>query len=181
MALTDLLPFPIPSVGKIKLALGIALAVGVAATIGILMWQLHSVKMDLAQANMDKGKLTTAVQTQNATISSLKKNNAAWVAAQGELLQRFKELTNVQLQANKETRRLADIFAKHDLGALALAKPGLIEDRITAGTRSTLSVLSHISSGHLGDTYGGSDSGEAPSSTKSGSGGAAAVQMDGNH
>lgn len=45
-------------------------------------------------------------------------------------LQEMQEVTGVALE---ESRRLNDIFSKHDLAALSLAKPGLVELRINRG------------------------------------------------
>ena len=64
-----------------------------------------------------------------------------WDAAQQELIQKMEELKNVSEEANKETRRLTDVFSKHNLTKLAARKPSLIEKRINRGTVAAFRVL----------------------------------------
>ena len=66
---------------------------------------------------------------------------AAWKESADELNRRIDEMAKVQLEATAQTRKLNDLFAKHDLQALAAAKPGLVERRVNAGTAAVLRML----------------------------------------
>lgn len=80
-------------------------------------------------------------------------------------LQEMQEVTGVALE---ESRRLHDIFSKHDLAALSLAKPGLVERRVNLGVdRVNRMFQCETSEGGCSNTeLGSSTSGVSP--TKSG-------------
>lgn len=133
--------------GKIQLAAG----VGMVAVIGLLYLQNHMLRSDLDEAYARNGGLETALQMQEQAVMQARRNAADWADAYKGLLEKFEELKELQREATQETRRLNDIFSKHDLGALALAKPGLVERRINAGTADVLSVLERATSGTSDD------------------------------
>jgi len=89
-------------------------------------------------------------------VGQLTEINAEWKESLEGFQDTISQLSEVQRDANSETRRLNDIFGKHDLRALAEAKPGLIETRINAGTLNAFSVLESVTRGNSTDT------GEAP-------------------
>ena len=82
--------------------------------------------------------------------------NSEWKTALEGFQDNLDALTQVQREANAESRRLNDIFGQHDLRALAVARPGLIENRINAGTLDAYGMLERITGQDDPDT------GEAP-------------------
>lgn len=70
-----------------------------------------------------------------------------WQQAFDRLQSTLEQYRQVQLQANSEVRRLNELFAEHDLGALARARPGLIERRINSGTDASRRML-ECATGH---------------------------------
>jgi hypothetical protein len=121
----------------LKLAFGIGLIVAVAAA-----W-LHykSVVSDRDTALAEVGSLTLAKVVQDATISEQKKALDEWKESTAAFQKKLAELTAAQLEASREARRLNDVLARHDLHALSLAKPGLIEPRINSGTADILRLF----------------------------------------
>jgi hypothetical protein len=92
------------------------------------------------------------LKTQAATLELEKEIQAGHITQLGAGLEAFKEnekriqrkineLAKVATDAKKETRRLNEIFGKHDLNKLAAAKPGLMEKRFNSGTTNVLRLL----------------------------------------
>ncbi len=112
----------------------------------------------------NNAQLNTAVGLQKDTIDAQAEAIGAWSTSQDALLKRFDELRSVTEKAATETRRLNDIFSRHDLTVLARRKPGLIERRINRGTHAAQRVL-RCASGAVGaDCPGaaGETTGDAP-------------------
>lgn len=151
--------FAMLGLSKIQLAVTGAIVVGAAVAIGLLMWQNSSLREDNRVLSENNGKLTVAVEEQKAAVEAAVANAGEWQAALEDLQQTHEELQNVERQASAEVARLQGIFARHDLRALAIARPGLIENRINSGTADALSVLERITSGDLHEAGG---AGSAP-------------------
>jgi hypothetical protein len=127
---------------KVKLIVGAAVlaVVGTFITMHVLGDKKTEAKLETAL--IDVGTLTAAVEDQKAVIEAQAAAILEWQAALAELKLTMETLVIVQQEASAETRRLNDIFSKHDLDKLALAKPGLIERRINSGT-ATLFRMYH--------------------------------------
>ncbi len=89
----------------------------------------------------DNAQLTTAVDLQDETIKAQQGVIGDWKDSHQELVGRMDQLYTLADKAATETRRLNDIFSKHDLGRLAARKPGLIERSINNGTADVLRML----------------------------------------
>lgn len=89
----------------------------------------------------NNARLEVSVQLQQDTIDTQQQAIANWESAQTALISAVHELARVNEQATAETRRLTDVFTGHDLNALALRRPGLIERRVDRGTADVLRML----------------------------------------
>lgn len=84
------------------------------------------------------------LQAQNDTYEEVLRRNR--LAAE-EQEQQIQQLARDAAAARSEARRLNDIFAEHDFTRITLAKPGLIERRVNAGTARAGRLLECASSG----------------------------------
>ena len=101
-----------------KVLMGIILVMGIGSY--FLYNQYEAVKAK----NM---ALTFAVEEQKKTIEVIKEN----FERQGKALN---NLTARNAEIEGEMTRYLDIFKRHNLNKLAIAKPGLIEKRVNDGT-----------------------------------------------
>ena len=83
-------------------------------------------------------KLEAAVAEQKAAIVAIQES----FAKQGKSLQNLQRNYN---QIEQEKDQYLAIFAKHNLDKLALAKPGLIENRINKGTATVFGDIENDS------------------------------------
>jgi septal ring factor EnvC (AmiA/AmiB activator) len=107
----------------------------IIAIMGIIMtvitggfyWYYKSSQATIAALNQDNGMLTTAVGLQTETITSMEDD-----------MQRINKqiaITNRELsEARRQNRELADRLGRHEIGALARARPGLVERSINNAT-----------------------------------------------
>lgn len=82
-----------------------------------------------------------ALGVQGGTIDAQERVIGEWQESQDRLLGTIEEMGRTQQDASTEIRRLNDVFAGHDLEALARARPGLIERRINSGTAAAWRML----------------------------------------
>jgi hypothetical protein len=101
-----------------KVLMGIIFVMGIGSY--FLYQQYETVKAE----NM---ALTFAVEEQKKTIEVIKEN----FERQGKALN---NLTARNAEIEGEMTRYLDIFKRHNLNKLAIAKPGLIEKRVNDGT-----------------------------------------------
>ena len=101
-----------------KVLMGIILVMGIGSY--FLYNQYESVKAENIA-------LTFAVEEQKKTIEVIKEN----FERQGKALN---NLTARNAEIEGEMTRYLDIFKRHNLNKLAIAKPGLIEKRVNDGT-----------------------------------------------
>ena len=78
--------------------------------------------------------LTFAVEEQKKTIEVIKEN----FEKQGKALN---NLTARNAEIEGEMNRYLDIFKRHNLNKLAIAKPGLIETRVNNGTKAVFESI----------------------------------------
>jgi hypothetical protein len=127
--------------GGARLALyGIA-ALAVVSIIGLGYAHYKGLLEDNARLRVNEAVLTQALATQRAATEAATDAIAAWRESAAELGKSLGEMALAQQSASAQMRRLNDVFAKHDLEALSIARPGLIERRINGGTASALRVL----------------------------------------
>lgn len=128
---------------------GLVIVAAAIAACGLLMVQNYFLRDDLLESERNNGILETAIATQKDTIEAAKANAEGWRLAHDNLLMRMEELSRVQRESQAESRRLREIFSEHNLTALALARPGLIERRINAGSVDAFRVLQRATSGDI--------------------------------
>ena len=83
-------------------------------------------------------QLENAVATQEEAINSLQNDFALQTEQLGVLQKKSQE-------AQREMNRYLDIFKRHNLTKLAIAKPGLLEPRINNGTKNVFDSIEEIS------------------------------------
>lgn len=97
------------------------LGVGAAATVLFFASHYMGMREDLANLETERATLEASVQR-------LERDRE-------ETSRRVTELSQRNTELNREVREYMDIFRRHDLAALAKARPGLIENRINSGTQ----------------------------------------------
>jgi hypothetical protein len=123
--------------------------VAAIAMLGLLTYGVSEVKTffdNYATMKDNLVKLDTGFKAQQVTI---KEQEAKWAERNQKdaIFQHALEEQAKTIQENRsETRRLDRIFAKHDLEALAHAKPQLVEDRINRGTVDIIRMLNSAGS-----------------------------------
>lgn len=83
-------------------------------------------------------KLEYAVEEQKAAIAAIQES----YEAQGKAMQNMQR-ANARIEAEKD--RYLDIFRRHNLDKLAIAKPGLIENRVNGATKSVFEDIENDS------------------------------------
>ena len=111
------------------------LLIGIILVLGLGGYWLYNENQTLSANNI---KLEMAVEEQKAAIESIKES----YEQQGKSLQNLMN-RNAQIEAEKD--RYLDIFRRHNLDKLALAKPGLIESRINKATASVFEEIENDS------------------------------------
>jgi hypothetical protein len=109
--------------------------IGIILILGGGSYWLYNENQTLSANNI---KLEMAVEEQKAAIESIKES----YEQQGKSLQNLMN-RNAQIEAEKD--RYLDIFRRHNLDKLALAKPGLIESRINNATASVFEEIENDS------------------------------------
>ena len=112
-----------------KVLMGIILVMGIGSY--FLYNQYESVKAENVA-------LTFAVEEQKKTIEVIKEN----FERQGKALN---NLTARNAEIEGEMTRYLDIFKRHNLNKLAIAKPGLIEKRVNDGTKQIFITIENDS------------------------------------
>lgn len=112
-----------------KALMGIIFVMGIGSY--FLYQQYETVKAE----NM---ALTFAVEEQKRTIEVIKEN----FEKQGKALN---NLTARNAEIEGEMTRYLDIFKRHNLNKLAIAKPGLIEKRVNDGTKQIFITIENDS------------------------------------
>ena len=108
-----------------KVLMGIIFVMGIGSY--FLYQQYETVKAE----NL---ALTFAVEEQKKTIEVIKEN----FEKQGKALN---NLTARNAEIEGEMTRYLDIFKRHNLNKLAIAKPGLIEKRVNDGTKKVFETI----------------------------------------
>ena len=98
--------------------------IGIILILGFGGYWLYNENVTLKANNI---QLESAVEDQKATIVAIQEN----FEKQGKALQ---QQQRVNAQIEKEKQEYLAIFARHNLDALAQAKPGLIESRVNKAT-----------------------------------------------
>ncbi len=108
---------------------------GILLILGIACWWLYSENQTLSMNNM---QLEIAVAEQEEAIKVIKESYENQGAALNQLASK-----NAQIEA--EMNGYLDIFRRHNLNKLAIAKPGMIETRANEQTQSVFEAIENDS------------------------------------
>ena len=97
---------------------------GIILILGLATFYLYNQNQTLSANNL---ALEGAVEEQQAAMTAMKES----FEKQGKSLQQMMQ-KNAQIE--QEMNQYLDIFRRHNLNQLAIAKPGMIEKRINDGT-----------------------------------------------
>jgi len=100
------------------------LLIGLLVALGLFSFLLYNENQTLTTNNM---QLESAVAEQQATMDAMRES----FEKQGKALQ---NMSRVNAEIEQEKAEYLQIFARHNLNALAVAKPGLITKRVNNGT-----------------------------------------------
>ena len=102
--------------------------IGLALVLGLACWWLYGENQTLTQNN---AQLQVAIEQQEEAYEK-----------QGESLN---ALINKNAQIEAEAARYMDIFKRHNLNKLAIAKPGLLETKVNRGTKDVFDTIENDS------------------------------------
>ncbi len=108
---------------------------GILLILGIACWWLYSENQTLSMNNM---QLEIAVAEQEEAIKVIKES----YENQGKALN---QLASKNAQIEAEMNGYLDIFRRHNLNKLAIAKPGMIETRANDQTQSVFEAIENDS------------------------------------
>lgn len=122
----------------------IALGLSVALVFGILAaGYVHYTGLvsDLAGLTANKTNLETELRAAYAEKAVLRGTIAAWQKSAEASAKRAEALQKLSVVAQAEYRSLSELFSRHNLEALAKAKPGLVQRRVDAATERARILL----------------------------------------
>ena len=108
---------------------------GLIVALGLGGWFLYNQNITLKNENT---ALTFAVEEQKKTIAAVKES----YETQGKALN---QLTSKNAQIEAEMNGYLDIFRRHNLNKLAIAKPGMIETRANNATKAVFESIENDS------------------------------------
>lgn len=128
---------------------GVWAAVVAASATAVFLAYRHYNGLVEAKAELSSqvATLTADVAREKARADAFEKTIDKWDEAAGIQRDALNQFTQAQREASQYQRELKDVLSKHDLGALAKRKPGLIENRVNAGTDRALRLLESASEG----------------------------------
>jgi len=118
---------------KLSLILGGLLVVTVAGS----AWYIDYQADQITTLKGNQIVLETEIQKQNESIER-------YLEQQKKQQVQLDQLESEKRAAMEDVNRLRKTFAKHDLDKLALAKPGLIENRINKASARVMATLEEI-------------------------------------
>ena len=105
--------------------------IAIILILGLGCWWLYSENQTLTFNNM---QLKVAIEQQEEAIESIREA----YEKQGDSLN---GMINKNAQIEAEKARYMDIFKRHDLNKLAIAKPGLLETKVNKGTKNVFDTI----------------------------------------
>jgi hypothetical protein len=125
-----------------RFALYGVLGVGLVAMIGLGYRHYTGLLEKVTKLSSEKVSLQTSLRDEKATSEKLRANSWRWKHSYDKLVVSHAEAQRQAERATAEARRLDQLFGRHDLEALALAKPRLVQNRVNAASDSALRLLS---------------------------------------
>ena len=111
------------------------MCMGIILILGLATFYLYNQNQTLSANNL---ALEGAVEEQQAAMTAMKES----FEKQGKSLQQMMQ-KNAQIE--QEMNQYLDIFRRHNLNQLAIAKPGMIEKRINDGTAQVFESIENDS------------------------------------
>ena len=111
------------------------LFLGLTLILGLAVWYLWGENQTLTANN---AQLTVAIEQQEEAIEAIK----SAYEKQGDSLN---AMMNKNAQIEAEKARYMDIFKRHNLNKLAIAKPGLLETKVNRGTKDVFDTIENDS------------------------------------
>ena len=108
---------------------------GLVLVLGIACYWLYSTNQTLSANNM---KLEAAIEQQEEAIAVMKES----YEKQGKALN---QLSSKNAMIEQEMNQYMDIFRRHNLNKLAIAKPGMIEKRANEQTKAVFESIENDS------------------------------------
>mgnify|MGYP001501325784 FL=1 len=108
---------------------------GIILILGLATFYLYNQNQTLSANNL---ALEGAIEEQQAAMTAMKES----FELQGKSLQQMMQ-KNAQIE--QEMNQYLDIFRRHNLNQLAIAKPGMIEKRINDGTAQVFESIENDS------------------------------------
>lgn len=109
--------------------------IAIILVLGLGCWWLYSANQTLTFNNM---QLEVAITQQEEAMDAMKES----YEKQGESLNQMMS-KNAQIEAEKA--RYMDVFKRHNLNQLAIAKPGLLETKVNRGTKNVFDTIENDS------------------------------------
>ena len=109
--------------------------IGLTLVLGLACWWLYSENQTLTYNNM---QLEIAITQQEEAMDAIKES----YEKQGDSLN---AMINKNAQIEAEKARYMDIFKRHDLNKLAIAKPVLLETKVNRGTKNVFDTIENDS------------------------------------
>lgn len=143
----------------VGIAIGVALATAVALSYRHYSGLVESNALLTGQVSTLQGD----VSREKARADAYERSIDRWDEAARVQAEAMGELTTAQREAGAYSRELKDVLSKHDLGALAKRKPGLIERRVNDGSDRALRLLEQSTQA---PAAGGGQAAAGPSAAK---------------
>ena len=105
--------------------------IAIILILGLGCWWLYSENQTLTMNNM---QLNVAITQQEEAMDAMRES----YEKQGESLNQMMS-KNAQIEAEKN--RYMDVFKRHNLNKLAIAKPGLVETKVNKGTKNVFDTI----------------------------------------
>jgi hypothetical protein len=109
--------------------------IAIILVLGLGCWWLYSENQTLTMNNM---QLNVAIVQQEEALEAIKESYELQGASLNSMINK-----NAQIEAEKA--RYMDIFKRHDLNKLAIAKPGLLETKVNRGTKNVFDTIENDS------------------------------------
>lgn len=137
------------NITSLQWKLGAGVLIGVVAVSVIALSYRHYTGLvdSKAELSAQVATLREDVAREKARADSFERAIDRWDQAAKDQAKALDDFTIAQREAGTYARELLDVLSKHDLGALAKRKPGLIENRINAGSADALRLLERATQG----------------------------------
>lgn len=147
------------------------LALGLLSIVGAGLFAAQELRVRGLQRERDNlsselSRVNDAFKEQSGTVEAQGRALEEWRLVREKDLEELQRLRENQRASQAETRRLVELFSRHDLGRLVNEKPGLVNRLVNDGTARTLRMF-ECASGAVGEDCPGGNSDPELSETSS--------------